>query len=132
MSEKNYEEIERKIPEVTDDEHMTNILMLLLSTAFKQKQLNEIPKNEEQSKRPVGRPKKTSQQPQKKQVKNNYIVRYNGVTKECKSMREISEFTGKSQTCLFRILDNKNVYKKKTSQHLKDIHIERILPKINI
>ena len=59
-------------------------------------------------------------------LKPQYNVTYKGETKEFYSMREVAGFTGKSQTCLFRILDYKNKYKKKNSIHLKQIKITRI------
>lgn len=88
------------------------------------KQQFEDSKKEAEHKKPRGRPKKVQTVIQKK--KSNYLVTYNGETKEFKSMKDVSAYTGKSQTCLFRILDNKNVYKKKTSHELKNIEIKRI------
>jgi hypothetical protein len=59
-------------------------------------------------------------------IQPKYEVEYNGVIKRFRNLNECSEFTGKSLQCLFRILTGTTVYKKKTSEDLKNIRISKL------
>jgi hypothetical protein len=59
-------------------------------------------------------------------IQPKYEVEYNGVIKRFRNLNECSEFTGKSLQCLFRLLTGMTVYKKKSSEDLKNIRISKI------
>lgn len=87
--------------------------------------INEVPKDEQPKKR--GRPRKYPiKEKENKVIQPKYLLKYKGEEKKFNSVKEIAAYTGRSATCLFRIVHNQNKYVKRTSEHLKEIHIERI------
>lgn len=59
-------------------------------------------------------------------IQPKYEVEYNGEIKRFRNLTECSAFTGKTVPCLFRILTGSNVYKKKSSEDLKNIRISKL------
>lgn len=53
-----------------------------------------------------------------------YILEYNNKTYQCISFDEISKITGISRSSIFRIYKKQYNFKKRTSEHLKNIIIK--------
>lgn len=79
-------------------------------------------------KRPRGRPRKPKIPEPPKLPK--YRVTFKGKVYECLSQREAAKITGVKPDIIYRILRGLVLFTDKKSEHLKDIKIERIGPKI--
>lgn len=69
---------------------------------------------------------KKPRKPRKKPTRIKYKLDYKGNTYYCKTQQEIADITEKSPHCIYRIICNVNRYKRKNSQHLREIKITRI------
>lgn len=62
--------------------------------------------------------------PEKKEPKYRIII--NGEMKEFRTLKECSDFSGKTISCLYRILSGSNKYIKQESKALQEIKIEKL------
>lgn len=61
-----------------------------------------------------------------KDDKKKYRITKGDETKEFKTLQECANYVGVSHSCLYRILDGSNKYKKESSKKLMNIKIEKI------